>query len=106
MAQPSRISFALGDLRTELARLMGRDVAIECDLRLDPNTYRTVVAEIEHHEGQPAKRIALAGARGTGECIKYAGLTISTMLSPEAVTAIRTSVPLVAGSNGRSDNAA
>ena len=77
----SRIAFAIGDLMDEIRRLMPQDAEIVAELRLDPNAYKRVTAELAHHFGKELTRTPIVQAGGGGEFVKIGGLRISTMLS-------------------------
>lgn len=70
----SRIAFALGDLRSELAALIPEDQMIMplADVHMPPLVYEKVVKELEYHHGGKLQKDRMY--RGTA--VRYAGMRL------------------------------
>jgi len=72
----SRIAFALGDLRAEIAGLLPDDVRTSplVDVCMAPSVYDRVVSELQHFHG--AKLQKDAHYRGPGTVVRYASMRL------------------------------
>lgn len=70
----SRIAFALGDLRSEIVKLLPEDVEMVVDVHMDVPTFTAVVKELEHHHGARLQRDDRW--RGPGLAARYAGMRL------------------------------
>lgn len=72
---PSRIAFAIGDLLSEIGRLLPKDATSEIHLTLDAETYSRVRRELKSYGG-------VVAVDGEAEAFKFAGLVICCIPAP------------------------
>jgi hypothetical protein len=72
----SRIAFALGDLRAEIAGLLSEDLRTSplVDVCMAPMVYDRVVSELQHFHGGKLQKDARY--RGPGTAVRYASMRL------------------------------